>query len=782
MDTDAADLREYLQQSLGTAYTLERELGGGGMARVFVAEETRLGRKVVLKVLSTELAVGLSADRFEREIRLAARLQHPNIVPLLAAGEVSGLPYYTMPYVEGSSLRVRLGRGTPPLGEAVAILRDVAKALAHAHRQGVVHRDIKPDNVLLTEDAALVSDFGVARAVSAASRRASGGTLTQVGTAIGTPAYMAPEQAAGDPEVDHRADLYALGVMAYELVTGQHPFAGKYTPHQLLVAHLTEVPEPLEMRVPDVPPALAALVRRCLAKDPAERPESAAAVLEALGTLGATPLASPSPRRSATAVPPPGAPDARPTVAVLPFANLSSDPENEYLSDGITEEIIGTLGRLRTVRVAGRASCFALKGQRLDPRAIGERLNVMSVVEGSVRRVGNRLRVSAELVDAADGFQRWSERYDREVTDIFAVQDEIAQAIADALATRLLTPPGPEPGGRLRARAAEPADPEAYRLYLLARHILRTQLTPEGYRRAMELLDQALARDPRLARAHATKAVAYNNLAVFSLRPPREVFPRAREAARAALALDDGIAEARAILAQIAYAYDRDWSEAASTFARAIATDPEDTGTLIRAALFHAASSKAGAHHEDEAIRLTRRAVELEPLSVWERFMSGTVLWLLRRYDDALVPLREAVDLNPHYGLSMMQLGLVLREQGAFEEAIPVLERALALTGRNPLVLANAAVAYAKHGDPARAAACMGELVQRATTERVAPVYIGEALGWLGRHEEAFAWLERAVEDRDFWLAMLGVDPVADALRGDPRLDEVMRRIRIPTE
>src|SRR3954470_7918563 len=276
-----ADLRSRVQQSLSNSYTLERELGGGGMSRVFVADEHRLGRKVVVKLLSPELAAAMSATRFEREIRVAASLQQANIVPVLSAGETDGLPYYTMPFVEGESLRARLGRGPLPIPEAVSILRDVSRALAYAHEHGVVHRDIKPDNVLLSGHTAVVTDFGIAKAIAAASDVSSGATLTQLGTAIGTPAYMAPEQAAGDPATDHRADIYAFGCVAYELLAGQPPFPG-LPPHKLLVADMSETPKPVATLRPDCPPALASLVMQCLAKDPASRPQSATEVLRLL--------------------------------------------------------------------------------------------------------------------------------------------------------------------------------------------------------------------------------------------------------------------------------------------------------------------------------------------------------------------------------------------------------------------------------------------------------------------------------------------------------------------
>ena len=371
-----SDLRAQLQSALGGAYTIERELGGGGMSRVFLAEETRLGRRVVVKVLSPDLAHGLSAERFEREIKLAARLQHPHIVPLLSAGDVEGLPYYTMPYVAGASLRERMQSGPIPNNEAMSILRDVAKALAYAHRQGIVHRDIKPENVLLSEGSAMVADFGVARAIRAATTLAPESTITQLGTQIGTPAYMAPEQAAGDPDVDFRADLYAFGVMAYELLAGQHPFADRRTLHALVIAHMTEAPKAITTHTTNVTASAASIVMQCLGKDPAERPESASAIVAALESTASTPVPTP-PAREKPAV-------TLKTIAVLPFANMSGDPDNEYFSDGITDDIISALTSVRGLRVAARASAFSYKGKNEDLATIGRTLGVSTVLQGSV--------------------------------------------------------------------------------------------------------------------------------------------------------------------------------------------------------------------------------------------------------------------------------------------------------------------------------------------------------------------------------------------------------------
>ncbi|MGH9424446.1 MAG: protein kinase domain-containing protein, partial [Thermoanaerobaculia bacterium] len=382
-------LIEELQQALGTSYTIERELGGGGMSRVFVGEEVALGRKVAVKVLAPELAAGVSAERFQREIKLAAQLQHPNIVPVLTTGVAAGLPYYTMPFIDGLSLRERLNRNPGmPIVEAMGILRDVARALAYAHDHGIVHRDIKPENVLLADEAAVVTDFGIAKALAAARTDAPGGTLTQAGTSLGTPAYMAPEQISADPHVDHRADIYSFGCVAYELFTGKAPFAHKL-PHQLYAAHITETPAPLESIRPDCPPEVAAIVMKCLEKDPADRPQTAREILRTLemGRSHATPApvsspgSSKNPRSSShkpvrrgrlmvasalagiavfSAV---AAYTARAkhsadihTLAVLPFQNIGGDTANAYFAEGMSDEITTELARVPGITLASSSS------------------------------------------------------------------------------------------------------------------------------------------------------------------------------------------------------------------------------------------------------------------------------------------------------------------------------------------------------------------------------------------------------------------------------------------
>jgi eukaryotic-like serine/threonine-protein kinase len=467
------DVRDKLGGALGATYTIEQELGGGGMSRVFLARDSVLGRTVAVKVLSPELAATVSVDRFRREIMLSANLQHPHIVPVLGSGELDGLPYFTMPYVEGESLRARIRRGPMQVANAVSILRDVARALSFAHERGIVHRDIKPDNVLIAGGSAMVADFGVAKAVSESARdrmRNGSDSLTGIGTSLGTPQYMAPEQAAGDPETDHRADIYALGVMAYEMLAGAPPFGGR-SPQQVLAAHITERPAALSTLRPGLPSALETLVMRCLEKDPSLRPQTAADVVEALddpavvsGAFSSSasgthaPVAVRPARRGLTtalaALALAGAAvigamiDREPaesaltpqavhpgSVAVLPLVGL--DSADAALANTMTEEITSALGRLEGVQVASRTAAASALRVAVGPQDIAGRLRVATVVEGTVQREGNRVRVTARLVNAGDGFMLWADVYEADARNVFAMQDSIARAIGRALGERL---------------------------------------------------------------------------------------------------------------------------------------------------------------------------------------------------------------------------------------------------------------------------------------------------------------------------------------------------------
>ncbi|HEY5086677.1 MAG TPA: serine/threonine-protein kinase, partial [Gemmatimonadaceae bacterium] len=512
------DIREQLQATLGSGYSIERELGGGGMSRVFVARDETLGRDIVVKVIAPENAEGLSAERFAREVKLAARLQQANIVPVHAAGTSGNLPYYTMPFVRGESLRARLVTGAAiGVPEAVNILRDVARALAYAHTEGVVHRDIKPENILLSGGAAVVTDFGIAKAL-VASRTIDSGSITgitQAGVSLGTPAYMAPEQALGDPGTDQRADIYAWGVVAWELLGGAHPFAGRSTMQALITAHVTEQPPSLSERRPAVPEALSALVMRCLEKNPENRPASATELLAAVESVNTSRDVvvpqTPRPQRRmkwiAGAVLLVGliaamvfqfahrAAPAGESLAVLPFATAGGDTANSYLGEGLAEQVRSTLALVPGLRLAGRSSSARFAGKGDTPQEVGAALKVSSVLDGTVQRQGDQLRVTAELSNTSDGTVVWHESYVRPAKDIFAVQDDIARAIAGRLQVTL------SGAGTGSIATSGTRDPTAYDLYLKGMYLYRRR--GPGIAEAISTLEAATSQDSTFARAWA---------------------------------------------------------------------------------------------------------------------------------------------------------------------------------------------------------------------------------------------------------------------------------------
>ncbi len=750
----SATLQGQLQTTLGEAFVVEGELGRGGMSRLFVAVDVALDRRIAVKVLRPDLGAGVNIERFRREIAITASLQHPHIVPVFAAGETAGLPYYTMPLVDGESLAEWLEReGPPPVDEAVAILRDVARALAYAHGRGVIHRDVKPQNVLLAGKSATVTDFGIAKAVASA-RDEPGTEITTQGLAIGTPAYMAPEQAGGDEPVDQRADLYSFGCLAYELLVGEPPFR-RPTARAMVAAHLIEEPVPVGDRRKGLPPQIADIVMRCLAKDPAQRPASAEEILRALS--GAVPTGQQTEVEVVGAVP---------SVAVLPFTNMSVDPGNEFFSDGVTEEILNSLARVRSLRVAARTSSFAFKGQQVDVQEIGRRLGVDTVLEGSVRRAGNRVRIAARLVNAKDGYQIWGDDYDRELEDVFVIQDEIASSIAGALTSALADWLHPASTGPRRKTTSV----AAYELYLKGRYFLNQRV--DGMWKAMEYYRRALEKDPGFALAHSGVAEAHFLLALYAAVPPGEGGPQARDAARRALALDPTLAEPHTVLANLSLWYDWDPEATLVELNRAVELKPSDPLAQSCYGYYFGALGLF-----DEAISRVRAAVEIDPLSMWANSNLAVTSYLARRFDETIAHCRTMIELSPGYSEAHRWMALAQVQQGRFEVGFEAVQTAVQLSNRHFWPLANLGGMLGRAGQREEARAILAELEESAKAEYVPPLAIATVHYGLGDLDATFDWLERSVEARDFWLLMLPHDPGFDFLRKDPRFARIVERI-----
>jgi serine/threonine-protein kinase len=678
------DPAERLKTTLSDKYRIERELGGGGMSRVFLATETALNRTVVIKIVAPGLLEGLSAERFTREVKVAARLQQANIVPLLSAGDADGLAYYTMPYVDGLSLRARLATGGPMgVAEAMQILRDVAKALAYAHGQGVIHRDIKPENVLLSGGTAIVTDFGIAKALNA-SRTSEGAdgalnytaeTLTSAGSSLGTPGYMAPEQAVGST-VDFRADLYSWGIMAWELLSGAHPFAGRASAHQLVAAQIAERPVDLATKNPGVPRMLAAVVMQCLEKDPNARPSSAAALLTALDSVS-TPDATRSDVAPARTIAPrrtrllgavaavvvlvfvtvlalklrPGAPargasatadSSISSIAVLPFVNTSGDPRDEYFGDGMTDELAHALSKIQGLRLAGRSSSYSFKGKAVPAQQIGETLDVGAIIEGTVRRSGQTLRVTAQLTSTRDGRVLWSDSFENAGSDVFAVQDAFTAAIVGALTPRL----APSTGSITLASSSDTRgtrDAEAYELYLRGRYFW-AQRGAGQLDSAVALFSRAVRRDPQFARGWAGLALAHVMRSNFNvLVPARLAFDSSEAAARRALGIDSTVADAWSALGMTRLRQ-FDFKTAERAMAEARRREPQNANAHHWSALMYGVMGDT-----IQAEREIETAVNLDPLSATTLNSRATIWSDRRRFREALEAYSRVAEVSESF-------------------------------------------------------------------------------------------------------------------------------------
>ncbi len=728
--------------ALAGRYVVERQLGEGGMAVVYLAHDVRHDRRVALKVLRPEVGAAVGAERFLAEIAVTAKLQHPHVVPLFESGEAAGLLFYVMPFIDGESLRDRLARDHRlPIDEALHLTREIADALAYAHGLGVVHRDIKPENVLLAGGHAVVTDFGIARAVSAARGR----RITEAGVAVGTPVYMSPEQAAAEPDLDGRSDQYSLACVLYEMLAGEPPFTGPTA--QAILARRFTAPMPSLRALRDtVPEAVEGAIRRALAIAPEDRFASVTAFADALSTPYAGP---PRPR----------------SVAVLPFLNLSADPENEYFADGITEDVIAQLSKIRALDVISRTSVMAFKGRQQGLKEIAARLQVATLLEGSVRRAGDRVRIVAQLIDAATDQHLWAETYDRQLTDIFAIQTEVALHIAAALQAEL------SPNERARIGREPTSDVRAYQLYLQGRACY-IRYTDEAMHRAIALFEQAIERDPGYAVAYAGVATAYTELAEVGVLSADEAYPRAQAAAARALALDPELSEAHLAAAYGKLVYEFDWAGAEQEFKRALelcpnSADANDLYGRLCSAL----------ERYDEAIAMHQRAQELDPLA--HRVDVANSLLRAGRHAEALDAAMRAVALDRTDARGHATLGWVHFRMGRIDEALAALEHAVALSPGNSAWLAQLGQVCALAGNVDRAREILGELEEQSRTSYVSPYHLAYVYTGLGQYDRAVDCLERAFEQHAGAVYGIRGSFLFAPLRSHPRFEALLRRMHL---
>jgi serine/threonine protein kinase/Tfp pilus assembly protein PilF len=745
-----------LSTALAGRYIVERELGRGGMSNVYLADDLKHRRKVAIKVLRPEVGLMLGHERFGREIRIAAGLTHPHILPLYDSGTAGSsgggedLLWFSMPYVRGESLRHKLSRERQlPIDEAISLVRQVASALDYAHAHDLIHRDIKPENILLHEGVAMVMDFGIAVDSGTVGQRGSGAEsrLTGTGMTLGTPEYMSPEQAAAERALDARSDIYSLGCVLYELLAGEPPHRGE-SPMAVMAKRLTKPPPRVRRLRPQVSSALEQAIVRALAIDPAHRFATAKAFAEALST-GAKVEARP------------------PSVAVLPFINMSADPENEFFADGITEDVIAHLSKIRSIKVISRASVMSFKNREQSLREIGSTLDVTTLLEGSVRRAGSRVRIVAQLIEADSDRHVWAETYDRELTDIFAIQTDVALDIAAALQAEL------SPEERRQVRKEPTRDVEAYQRFLLGRHCL-ARWTQEGAEQALRYLEEAVARDPNYALAYSTIAYTYADMAVGVMGsiPSEEAFHRAKAAVARALEIDSGLAEAHAVLGHIKYACDYDWVGAEAELKQALELDPNsgdarDIYGLLLSAL----------ERYDEAIEMQRRAHELDPLA--HRMDIATTLLRAGRYREAFDAVTRVLEVEPHLALAHATLGWAYLLNGRPEEGVASLEKALSLSPESTLYLGQLGQALAMVGRTEAAREVLHRLEELSTQRYVSPYHFAYVYTGLDEQEQAMDWLERAYVERAGAVFGIKGSFLFTSLRGHPRFQALLRKMNL---
>src|SRR5438128_8255116 len=746
------------------------------MAIVFLARDLKHDRSVALKVLRPELSAALGAERFHREIQLAAKLQHPNILPLYDSGEAEGSLYYVMPFVEGESLRDRLEReGQLPIEDALRVTREVADALSYAQSRDVVHRDIKPENILLSSDHCLVADFGIARAITAAG----GERLTETGIAVGTPAYMSPEQAGAEARIDGRADIYALGCVLYEMLTGEPPFTGS-SAQAVMARHSMDPVPPLRTVRKAVPPVMEQAVLKALEKVPADRFATAGQFAAAL----AQPMEPTRPRRPRAiaaaaisaflvrvawwgihAVAARGAPIKR--LAVLPLENLTGDTTQEYFVEGMHDALVTELAKIGALSVISRTSVMGYRHTTKRVPEIAGELHVDAVVEGSVVVAGDSVRITAQLIAGPTDRHLWADTYVKDRRNVLELYSVVTQAIAREVRVALT----PEEHARLTS--TRPVDPEANDLYLKGRYYC-DKWTEEGFTRGSEFHRRAIDQDPTFAPAYAGLAECYANLSFFTFAAPQDAYPRAKAAVTRALELDSTLGPAHSTLGLIKLYFEFDWSGADSAFRRAAELAPSAASVHL-----YYTPYLTGMGRFDAAIAESRRAIELDPLTATTSLQLAWVYFNARRYNESMAQLRKTLEFDTTFAPVHMELAWNYLKLGRFAEATRECDTALrAASSPDAQVLpASCGWVYGHAGRRADALQLLQRLLDMSRRRWVDPYNVAVVYDGLGDIDRGIEWLRRAIRERSAAISDLKVDPAMDGLRTDPRFQLLLKQV-----
>ena len=722
-------------------YKILEKIGEGGMGVVYKAEDTKLKRIVALKFLPPELMRDKDAkERFIREAQAAAALDHPNICMVHEIDEAKGQTFISMSFIEGQSLKERIAAGPMRVEDAVDTAIQISEGLKEAHEKGIVHRDIKPGNVMLTEKSkAKITDFGLAKLEW-------GANLTKTATIMGTVAYMSPEQARGD-KVDHRTDIWSLGCVLYEMLTEKCPFKSTHD-QAAIYSILKEKPVPMTEIRRDIPQKLEQVVEKCIEKDMRKRYKDMSALLDDLKSIVMKPKLPVS---------------EKPSIAVLPFVNMSADPENEYFSDGLSEDLISALTKITDLHVVARTSSFAFKGEKVDIREIGQKLNVDNLLEGSVRKVGNRVRITAQLIKVKDGYHLWSERYDRNMEDVFAIQDEITEKIMEKLMIALdVLEKAPQ--------EHRPVNLEAYDLYLKGRYCLNMF----SMERALAYYNHAIEKDPDYALAYASVAEVYTLFSTgFDILPSKDAMPKARKAAQKALELDPNLAEAYVSLGLVALSYDWDREATKQYFHQAIELNP-NSASAHQWIEFYWTYMEAD---PDTAIAHLERAQELDPLNFLIKVRLGFMSIFKRDYDHALDQFKALLNFEPNFAMLYLSFATAYALKGMYDEALSCGKKMMEFGPPVVAYVGNLGWLYALAGKKEKAHELLNDLEERSKKGYVASFWTAAIYLGLEETDKAFEWFERAYKDRDSNMIYFTVPPIFDPIRSDPRYQQLLEKM-----